>query len=124
MNDTIICLVSPKASIPNHSKQFQAEAISITHRANSWLGSIIIWLLTMKYYQYLIKGKDYPENEFWICESCRKQNNRFILEGKWRLIGKITQGEADCIECKKKAAADSDINQNDLPNSDSAGVTV
>ena len=78
----------------------------------------------MKYYQYLIKGKAYPENEFWICESCRKLNNRFILEGKWRLIGKLTKGDVACIECKKKAANASNLNKEDTSTSDTDGNTI
>jgi len=72
----------------------------------------------MKYYQYITKGKAYPEEEFWVCESCRKQNCRFILEGKWRLIGKLANGDMACTECDKGAQDAAGLGTDDVPGTD------
>ena len=53
----------------------------------------------MKYYQYITKDKVNPEEEFWVCENCRKRNSSLILEGKWRLIGRQENGDRACNEC-------------------------
>ena len=53
----------------------------------------------MKYYQYITKYKASREEEFWVCENCRKLNSNLIMEGKWRLIGKQVDGERICNKC-------------------------
>ncbi|MDH4321617.1 MAG: hypothetical protein OEV73_09000 [Desulfobulbaceae bacterium] len=56
--------------------------------------------MTIKHYHYITKDKTTPEMEFWVCEDCRKRNINFILEGKWRLIGKQIHDEISCHECR------------------------
>nr|MBF0222092.1 hypothetical protein [Desulfobulbaceae bacterium] len=53
----------------------------------------------MKQYQYVAYNKSGHDVEFWVCESCRKQNNSLILEGKWRLIDRQDEEGLTCSEC-------------------------
>lgn len=53
----------------------------------------------MKQYKYVAYNKTGQDVEFWVCESCRKQNNNLILEGKWRLIDRQDEGIISCSEC-------------------------
>ena len=55
----------------------------------------------MKYYQYITKDKTSPEEEFWVCEDCRKLNSNLILEGRWRLIGRKETDDMACDECRR-----------------------
>lgn len=73
----------------------------------------------MKYYQYITKEKASPEEELWVCEGCRKLNSNLILEGKWRLIGKIENGDMTCDECQRgeQQQQATENGQDDLPYS-------
>jgi len=51
----------------------------------------------MSRYQYQISEKS--EQEIWVCETCKKGKSQLILTGKWKLVGRCSDGEILCSLC-------------------------
>jgi hypothetical protein len=53
----------------------------------------------MNIFKYQISDK--PDQEIWVCEACKKGNNKLILTGKWKLIDKCSDDGIPCAICQK-----------------------
>jgi hypothetical protein len=51
----------------------------------------------MNRYKYLISDK--TDQEIWVCETCKKGNNKLILAGKWKLVDKCSDDGIPCAIC-------------------------
>jgi len=50
-------------------------------------------------YKYRISGE--PEQEIWVCESCKKGKTELILAGKWKLIDRCCKDCHMCLLCEE-----------------------
>lgn len=65
----------------------------------------------MKMFQYLTVDDKVGEEEFWVCEHCRKLNCDKILTGFWRLIDKCDCDNAEiyCTKCCEQETETADL---------------